>query len=166
MQTCDINCSPPLWGEKKYAFRWGPVNICNMNCIINADVWQKLLSHLGRWIANVHWSPAKSIFLFLNFHVFLTFWRFFNFCHTSAWIWPSRLQMFTGPQREAYFFSPHKGGEQLLSHVCRNMAIQPANVHWSPARSILFFSKIHPWILTSIWHYVFQGFELRYPKKH
>ena len=28
-----------------------------------------------------------------------------NFCHTSAGIWPSSLQMFTGPQREAYFFS-------------------------------------------------------------
>ena len=28
-----------------------------------------------------------------------------NFCHTSAGIWPSSLQMFTGPLREAYFFS-------------------------------------------------------------
>ena len=81
------------------------MNNCNIDSIINADVWQKLLSHLGRWIANVHWSPAKSILLFLNFHVFLTFFRFFNFFHTSAWIWPSRLQMFTGPLREAYFFS-------------------------------------------------------------
>ena len=89
-----------------------------------------------------------------------------NFCHTSAVEMPSEFQMLIFPQREAYFFSPLKGGEQLLSHVCRNMAIQPANVHWSPARSILFFSRIHPWVLTSIWHYVFQGLELRYPKRH
>ena len=30
---------------------------------------------------------------------------------------------------------------QLLSHVCMNMAIQTANVHWSPAGSILFFTS-------------------------
>ena len=31
--------------------------------------------------------------------------RILNFFHTSARKWPSRLQMFTGPLREAYFFS-------------------------------------------------------------
>ena len=34
---------------------------------------------------------------------------------------------------------------QLLSHVCRNMAIQTANVHWSPAGSILFFTSQGGW---------------------
>ena len=163
-------------------------------CIIHADVWQKLVSHFGSWneimrfnadqrhfqidlhyycrrmtkivhppcevkksmlFAGDQWTIAISIALLMQ-----TYDK--SYCHTLG----GELQMFTGPQRKAYFFSPHKGGEQLLSHVCKNMAIQTANVHWSPARSILFFSKIHPWILTSIWHYVFPAFELRYPKKH
>ena len=34
---------------------------------------------------------------------------------------------------------------QLLSHVCMNMAIQTANVHWSPAGSILFFTSQGGW---------------------
>lgn len=41
---------------------------------------------------------------------------------------PSRLQMFTGPQRKSYFFSPHKWGEQFMSHVCMNNATLFENV--------------------------------------
>ena len=35
--------------EKKYASRWGPVNICNLDGHFPADVWQKLFTPLVRW---------------------------------------------------------------------------------------------------------------------
>ena len=157
LQTCDKSCSGTLGGEKKWRFRWGPVNICNLDGIIPADVWQKLLSHPGGWneivlftgdqrhFANefalwlrsethvpfsppqmwkqllshvcrnnansflkCHWSAAKRMIPFQVPN------RDIYFCHTSAGIMPSRLQMFTGPQRNAYLFVDKSGGELLL----------------------------------------------------
>ena len=146
-------------------------------CIIHADVWQKLVSHFGSWneimrfnadqrhfqidlhyycrrvtkivhppcevkksmlFAGDQWKIAISIALLMQ-----TYDK--SCCHTLG----GELQMFTGPQRNAYLFSRNftlNEDSQLFSHVCKEMAIQIANVHWSPAGSILFFSEIHPWM--------------------
>ena len=153
LQTCDKSCSPPLWGEKKYASRWGPVNICSLDGYIPADVWQKL-KNLQK--VRKTWKFKNKNMLFAGDQ-----WTFAihlprcdsNFCHTSALIMQFILQMFTGPQRKAYFFSSHKGGEQFMSHVCRNNANLFENVvglHWnawshfrSQNETLTFVTRLH-----------------------
>ncbi len=178
LQTCDKSCFH-MWGGEKGA------------CV-------SLRSHNANSLAKCRWSPVKST---ISFH---PPGCDSNFCHTSAGIMPSWLQMFTGPQRKRHFFTPPRVPEQLFLHICTNNAIPKNDDGKTPAGSILLFAKIHswignrnfchtsavimpsrkmamvkpqreayffssqihPWMLTSIWHSIFQGFKFQYPKKH
>ena len=108
LETCDNNCFH-IWGGEKGT------------CV-------SLRSNNANSLAKCRWSPVKRT---IPFHPPRCDT---NFCHTSRVIMPSRVEMFTGPQRKRYFFSGSRVPEQLLSHVCTNNAIPIANVHWSPAK--------------------------------
>ena len=127
----EVNCKCSLVPSEKHTFVFEISRFSNFLKIF--QLFSHVCIKNAIQTANVHWSPAGSILFFTSQGGWTTFvtrlheyghpdckcslvpsgkHTFFhltrgvnNFCHTSAWIWPSRLQMFTGPLREAYFFS-------------------------------------------------------------
>ena len=95
--------------EKKYASRWGPVNICNLDAIIPGDVWQKLLTPLVRW---------KKVCFPLGTSEHLQ----------SGWYCYRRR-----------FISAPKVRHQLLLHVCSNNANWFSKCRWSAVKRMISF---------------------------
>ena len=113
LETCDKKCFHIRGGEKG-------------TCV-------SLRSNNATSLAKCRWSPVKST---ISWHPPRCD---SNFCHTSAGIMPSRLQMFTGPQRKRYFFEV----QGYLNSFCHTSAgIMPSSLHMftGPQREAYFFA--------------------------
>ena len=124
LQTCEQSCSGTLGGEKKWRFRWGPVNICNQDGIIPADVWQKLLSHPGGWNEIVLFTGDQRHFA-------------------------NEFALWLRSETHAPFSPPHMW-KRLLSHVCRNNANSGLKCHWSAAKRLVIFCENEGWTILTI----------------
>ena len=103
LQTCDKSCSGNVGGEEKWRFRWGPVNICNLDGVLRfsaSKAWQQLLSHVSSNNANLcarcRWSRVKRM---ISFQV--PIWDG-NFCYTSAEIMQIRSRNVVGLEWNAW----------------------------------------------------------------
>ena len=104
LETCDKSCSGTFGGKEQWRFRWGPVNICNLDGNLRFSApkaRQQLFSHVSSNNANscakCRWSRVKRM---ISFQV--PIWDG-NFCHTSAEIMQMRSRNVVGLEWNAWF---------------------------------------------------------------